>query len=166
MERAAHARGAVPATFLWNLAQGSVVPGPAELVFLPLALADPRRAWVLALAAASGSVLGGCAAYWLGAVAFLAVGKPLLAVLGVGEDTLVRAMAMMTQHGWWFILGSTLTPLSTKAVSIGAGAVGMPFPVFALALGVGRALRFSLDAILVRATAGPLQRWRDRVFAR
>lgn len=166
VERCAHARGAVPATFLWNLAQGSVVPGPAELLLLPLALADPSRAWVLALAATSGSVLGGCIAYWLGAAAFVAVGKPLLAMLGVTDATLARAIALMAQHGWWFILGSTLTPLSTKAVSIGAGAVGVPFPIFALALGIGRTLRFSLVALLVRASAGTLQRWRQRMFAR
>jgi membrane protein YqaA with SNARE-associated domain len=166
VERVAHARSAVPATFLWNLAQGSVVPGPAELLLLPLALADPSRAWVLALAAMSGSVLGGCIAYWLGAAAFLAVGKPLLAMLGITDATLARAIALMAEHGWWFIIGSTLTPLSTKAVSIGAGAVGVPFPVFALALGIGRTLRFSLVALLVRASAGTLHRWRQRLLPR
>jgi membrane protein YqaA with SNARE-associated domain len=166
VERAAHTRGAVPATFFWNLAQGSVVPGPAELVLLPLALADPSRAWMLALAATTGSVLGGCIAYWIGAAAFQAVGQPLLALLGISDARLARAMAMMTQYGWWFIVGSTLTPLSTKAVSIGAGAAGVPFPVFAAALAVGRTLRFSFDALLVRASAGVLYRWRQRMLAR
>jgi membrane protein YqaA with SNARE-associated domain len=51
-------------------------------------------------------------------------------------------------------------------VSIGAGAVGMPFPVFALALAVGRALRFSIDAMLIRATAGIFLRLRERLLAR
>jgi membrane protein YqaA with SNARE-associated domain len=166
VERFAHARGALPATFLWNFGQGSVVPGPAELLYLPLALADPTRAWPLAVAAMSGSVLGGCVAYWIGVAAFATVGKPLLAMLGIGDATLARAIALMADHGWLFIVGSTLTPLSAKAVSIGAGAVGMPFPVFAFALAIGRALRFSIDAILVRATAGLLHRLRERVFAR
>ena len=164
VERFAHARGAVPATFLWNFAQGSVVPGPAELLLLPLALADRAKAWPLAIAAATGSVLGGCVAYWLGVAAFASVGKPLLSMIGITDALLARAMAMLVHHGWLFILGSTLTPISTKAVSIGAGAVGIPFPLFALALALGRVIRFSIDAILVRASAGLLHRLRLRLF--
>jgi membrane protein YqaA with SNARE-associated domain len=164
VERFAHARGALPAVFLWNLGQGSVVPGPVELLLVPLAVADPPRAWRLAGAAMVGSILGGCIAYWLGFAAFAAVGKPLLTVLGISDTTLATAMTMMERHGWLFILGSTLTPLSTKAVSIGAGAAGMAFPIFAAALAVGRILRFSVDVILLRAGAGVLYRIRMRVL--
>jgi membrane protein YqaA with SNARE-associated domain len=154
----------MPATFLWSFAQGSVVPGPAELLLIPLALADRAKAWPLAMVAAAGSVLGGCVAYWLGLAAFASVGQPLLALLGITDAALARAMALMVDHGWLFILGSTLTPLSTKAVSIGAGAVGMAFPQFALALALGRLIRFSIDATLVRASAGLLHRLRLRMF--
>lgn len=164
VERFAHARGALPAVFLWNLGQGSVVPGPVELLLVPLAVADPPRAWRLAGAATVGSILGGCIAYWLGRAAFSTVGQPLLLFLGVSDATLAKAIAMMVQHGWLFILGSTLTPLSTKAVSIGAGAVGMAFPMFAIALAVGRMLRFSLDVVLLRASAGVLYRLRMRLL--
>lgn len=166
IERFAHARGAVPATFLWNLGQGSVVPGPAELLLIPLAIADPARAWPLALAAMGGSILGGCIAFWIGVVAFATVGQPLLALLGVSDAMLARGMALMVQYGWLFIVGSTLTPISAKAVSIGAGAVGMPFPLFAFALAVGRVTRFSIDVFLVRASAGVLHRVRQRMFRR
>jgi membrane protein YqaA with SNARE-associated domain len=162
--RFAHARGAIPAVFLWNLGQGSVVPGPVELLLIPLAAADPPRAWRLSASALAGSVLGGCIAFALGGAAFAAVGKPLLHVLGISDATLARAMAMMVRHGWLFVLGSTLTPLSTKAVAVGAGAVSMPFPTFALALLVGRALRFSLDVLLLRAGAGVLHRLRLRLL--
>ncbi len=165
VERFAHARGAIQATFLWNLGQGSVVPGPAELLLVPLAIAEPARAWPLAIAATSGSVLGGCIAFWIGVAAFAAVGKPVLATFGISDATLAQAMALMASHGWLFIVGSTLTPISTKAASIGAGAVGMPFPVFALALGAGRVLRFTLDVLLLRAGAGLLHRLRQRMLS-
>ena len=166
VERFAHARGALPATFTWNLAQGSVVPGPVELLLVPLALADPPRAWRIALAATAGSVLGGCIAWWLGAAAFETVGRPLLGHLGLTDATLIRATALMTQYGWLFIVGSTLTPFSTKAVSISAGAAGMPLPVFAVALLAGRATRFAIDVVLLRASAGMLHRLRLRLFDR
>ncbi len=164
VERFAHARGALPATFLWNLGQGSVVPGPAELLLIPLAIADPPRAWPLAIVAMSGSVLGGCIAYWLGVAAFAAVGKPLLALLGISDATVAQGMALMARHGWLFIVGSTLTPISTKAAAIGAGAAGMSFPLFAFALGAGRVLRFSLDVLLIQASTGLLHRLRPRLF--
>ncbi len=166
VERLAHARGAVPATFLWNFGQGSVVPGPAELLLVPLAIADPPRAWRLAVAAMAGSILGGCVAFWLGVAAFATVGEPLLDLLGISDATLARAIELMARHGWLFIVGSTLTPISAKAVSIGAGAVGMSFPLFALALGAGRVARFSIDVLLLRVSAGALQRFRRRMFDR
>ena len=164
VERFAHARGAVPATFLWNLGQGSVVPGPAELLLVPLAIADPARAWPLAIAAMCGSVLGGCIAFWLGVAAFATVGKPLLTLLGISDATVAQALALMARYGWLFIVASTLTPISSKAAAIGAGAAGMPFPLFAFALGVGRVLRFSIDVLLIRASAGMLHRLRQRLF--
>lgn len=166
VERLAHARGAVPVTFAWNLGQGSVVPGPSELLVIPMVLAYPPRAWRIAAAATAGSVLGGCIAWWLGATAFETIGRPLLAHLGVSDATLARSMTLLSQYGALFVLGSTLTPLSAKAVSIGAGAAGMPLPLFALALAAGRALRFSVDVVLLRASAGVLHRLRLRWLQR
>jgi membrane protein YqaA with SNARE-associated domain len=63
-------------------------------------------------------------------------------------------MALMAKYGWLFIVASTLTPLSTKAVSIAAGAAGMPLPLFAAALTLGRGVRFSTVALLMRAGSG------------
>jgi membrane protein YqaA with SNARE-associated domain len=165
VERFARARGAEPATFAWNLAQGSVVPGPAELLFAPLAISEPRKAWRLAAAAAAGSILGGCLAYAIGHVAFTAVGRPVLEFLGVTDSMVQHAITSMTRYGWLFVLGSTLTPLSTKAAALGAGAISMPFPAFALALASGRIARFTLGAMLVRATSGYWLRLRQRLLA-
>jgi membrane protein YqaA with SNARE-associated domain len=150
VEHFAHARGAVPATFLWGLAQGSVVPGPSELMLIPLAAADPPKAWRLAAAAVAGSTLGGCVAFWIGAATFEALGKPLMAFLGISGATLAYAMTMMTKYGALFVIGSTLTPISAKAVSIAAGASGMVFPQFALSLLLGRAVRYFADVLMLR----------------
>ena len=166
VERFAHARGAIPATFLWNLAQGAVVPGPSELLMLPLAIADPPRTRVLACTAAVASVTGGCIAYALGAAAFATVGKPLLDAIGIGDATLARIMALMLQHGWLFVIGSALTPVSAKALAMTAGAVAMPFPVFALALTAGRVLRYSIIVLLLEASAGTLFRLRTQLLKR
>ncbi len=158
VERFARARSALAATFVWNLAQGAIVPGPTELMLAPLVLAEPARAKGLALVATIGSVLGGCLAWTLGAVSFASMGRPTLEALGVSEATLEYAMALMARYGWLFIVASTLTPLSTKAVSIAAGAAGMPLPIFAAALTLGRGVRFGAVALLLRAGSGALHR--------
>ncbi|HYW51649.1 MAG TPA: VTT domain-containing protein [Gemmatimonadaceae bacterium] len=164
VERFAHARGALMATFLWNFGQASVVPGPAELLLVPLAVADPPRRWQLVTVASIGSVLGGCVTYWIGSAAYESVGRPMLAFFGVGDAAVSRVTALMLRYGWAFIVVSTLTPISTKAVSIGAGSLGLPFPLFVSALAVGRSLRFTLDVLVLRASADALQRLRTRVF--
>lgn len=166
IERFAHARGAVPATFLWNLGQGSVVPGPSELLLAPLTVADPAKAWRLAFAATLGSVLGGCIAYAIGAAAFTTVGQPILQWLGFEPESLTRAMDMLRQYGWLFIIGSALTPITTKGVCIGAGAAGVAIPSFVAALFVGRLVRFALIATLLRASSGRLHAWGRRLVAR
>lgn len=154
----------MPATLLWNLGQGSVVPGPAELLLVPLAVADPPRRWPLVVAATTGAAIGGCISYWIGASGFDTLGRPLLAFLGIGNETVTRVLDLMQRYGWLFIVASTLTPISTKMVCLAAGSAGMPFPLFALALTIGRGLRFSADVLLLRAGAGLLQRLRARVF--
>jgi len=166
VERFAHARGAVPTTFAWNLGQASVVPGPSELLMLPLAIADPERTNVLATVACLGSVLGGCLAYWLGAVAFDPVGRPLLALLGVGDAGIARAIELMARYGWLLIVSSTLTPISSKAIMITAGATGLSFPGFLAALVAGRVLRYTLIVVLLRASAGPMHQLRARLLDR
>src|ERR671933_1764796 len=58
------------ATAAWGALQGSVVPGPADGLLIPLGLADPRRAYTLAIWALVGSCVGATGAYLLGAHAF------------------------------------------------------------------------------------------------
>lgn len=166
VERFAHARGAVPGTFLWNLSQGSVVPGPSELLMVPLAIADPPRTTVLAMAAWTGSVIGGCVAYGLGALAFEPVAKPVLMILGVNDAMIAQVTELMAAYGWLFIMGSTLTPISAKVIMITAGATGLPFPGFVVALAAGRLLRLTIIVALLRASAGPLHRLRERLLHR
>ena len=164
VERFAAARGAVPGTFLWNFGPGAVLPGPSELVMLPLAIADPTRTTVLAVAAWGGSVLGAAVAYGIGALAFEPVAKPLLALLGVGDARFAEVVALLARYGWLLIMVSTLTPISTKAIMITAGATGLPFAGFMAANAFGRLVRYVIIVVLLRATAGPLLQLRERVL--
>jgi hypothetical protein len=57
---------------------------------------------------------------------------------------------------------STLSPLSTKFVSIGAGTFGVPFGPFALALGAGRLGRFGVVGLVLRFAGARVVAWLER----
>ena len=137
------------ATFTWGLAQSSVVPGPAEALLIPLAVADPPASWRLAAWTFAGTIAGGLVAFAIGTFAFDAV-RPLLGVLGIGAAELERIHALADSHGPLLVLVSAFTPISTKVVSIAAGAFGIPFGSFLLALTLARGARLLAVAAVLR----------------
>jgi membrane protein YqaA with SNARE-associated domain len=134
----------------WSCLQGSVVPGPSEALFLPLGLSDPRRALRLAAWAAVGAIAGGLIAYAIGRFAFDSVGAPLLSLFGIGHDRWQSLAGLFHRRGAMLVLLSTVSPLSTKLVCIGAGAFGVPFPAYLVALALGRVGRFGVLGLVVR----------------
>ena len=150
-----------PATGLWGIAQGSVVPGPSEGLLIPLGLSDPPRALPLALWAWIGSSIGGTIAYALGAVAAQAATSPL-EWMGITAAELGAQRARFDEWGWWLIFGSTMSPLSTKVVCVAAGFLGFPLTAFVTALALGRLLRFTVVAILLRIFGERLAAWLSR----
>ena len=148
LHRWAEAGWAGPAVGTWNLMQGSVVPGPTDALLAPLAVADPPRAFPLALWATAGAVIGGSIAYVIGVTAFDSVGVRVLDWVGVSRATVEARRAMFVDHGWWVIALSSLTPMPSKIVCLAAGAFGVPPLLFATALLVGRGARFAVVAAL------------------
>ena len=150
LHRWAESGWAGTATATWEVLQSSVMPGPSGAVFAPLVVADPERATRLAIWAAAGAILGGCIAYVIGAQAFEGPGRWLLSTLGVSEARLTSSAAMFARHGWMLVFVATISPLSTKLTCIAAGAFGLALPQFLPALIIGRALRFTVLAVLLR----------------
>jgi membrane protein YqaA with SNARE-associated domain len=159
LHRWAESGRAGSAVCTWSCLQGSVVPGPSEALFLPLGLADPRRAFRLALWAAVGAIAGGLIAYGIGRYAFDAVGRPLISLFGIGPDRWHSLEGLFHRRGAMLVLLSTVSPLSTKLICIGAGAFDVPFPAYVLALALGRVGRFGVLALIVRFAG-------DRLVAR
>ena len=165
LERVAASRGAAPATFGYALLQSTVLPGPSDTMFLPLAIANPRRALPLALVLLAGATIGTSLAWGVGAGAFamIPIGDDPVVSTDVGltlaEDVAARARESMRDKGWIFIALSPLTPISTKLLAYGAGALGMSWPAFMLPLTLGRLVRYAVLVPLIRAGYG------DRLLA-
>ena len=146
----------------WSLLQGSLVPGPAEALLVPLGISDPPRVPRLALWAFAGAMAGGCIAWLVGVHAFDEIGRPLLGFIGVGPEMLERTRGLFEQRGWAIVILSAVSPLSTKLVCIAAGAFGVPFLPFVASLAVGRAARFTVVALLVRFAGERVLGWLTR----
>ena len=136
--------------------QGSVVPGPSEALLAPLGLSDPPRVLPLAAWATVGATVGGVAAFVLGAAALDTVALPVAGWFGMTSADFERHRALFEQHGWMVVLLSTVSPLPTKFVCMAAGAFGVPVLPFTLALGAGRAARFTAVSLLIRFAG---ERW-------
>src|SRR5436189_1604988 len=66
--------------------ESSVFLIPADVLFVPMGLARPERAYRYALIATLASTAGGIAGYFLGALAYEALAKPVLAFYGKLDD--------------------------------------------------------------------------------
>src|SRR4051812_8040471 len=75
----------------WAFLQASVVPGPVETFFLPLALADRKRVWRFASAAILGSSLGAVLAFSIGHFAFDTIGLRIIDLLGFDGSDVARS---------------------------------------------------------------------------
>jgi membrane protein YqaA with SNARE-associated domain len=150
----------------WSFLQGSAVPGPVDSFIIPLALADPPRAWRFAIAATIGSLTGALLAYGVGYFAFDSIGLPLLTLVGVTAEDLEKVRGMFRERGWVIVLLSTVTPLSGKLVSVVGGSFGIPFHQFAIIMGVGRAVRFFTVAAVCRLAGDRVERWVERRYGK
>lgn len=123
-------------------------PVPPDVMLIPMALAQPRRAWRFAALCTLASVVGGMIGFLLGAFAFELI-EPLLHRFGYW-DTFQQVQHLFASYGFWIILTAGFTPIPYKVFTIAAGAFGMPFLPFMMGSIIGRGGRFFLVAGLIR----------------
>ena len=103
---------------LWALAfvsfiESSVFPIPPDILMIPMILAAPSRAWLIALVATVSSVLGGLAGYFIGdyfnlPVSFFALGGALLFLLIANHYKATKPLMTIKAAPWqvvWFSIG-------------------------------------------------------------
>jgi membrane protein YqaA with SNARE-associated domain len=138
---------------LWVLAfisfiEASFFPIPPDLLMIPMIIAAPRRAWLIAGVAMVSSVLGGMLGYAIGALAYEGLGQPILAAMGKG-DAMEAFNQTFVDAGFWAVLGAGITPFPYKVITIMAGWTGMPLATFIVTSIIARGLRFFIVAGLL-----------------
>jgi len=129
-------------------AESSFFPVPPDVMLIPMALAHPRRAYVMAAWCTAASVLGGMLGYAIGAVLYDSVGGWLIHLYGYGDkvETFREAYA---RWGALIILLKGLTPIPYKIVTITSGFAGYNFGLFILFSIIARGIRFFFLAFLL-----------------
>lgn len=133
--RAAYALGAV------SFAESSFFPVPPDVLLIPMVISDKRKAWRLALVCTVMSVLGGLAGYFVGALLFEELARPILGFYGYADEFADFAVTY-NEWGAWIVLVAGLTPFPFKVVTIASGATGLDITVFILFSIVARGVRF------------------------
>ncbi|WP_118137888.1 YqaA family protein [Oceanicella sp. SM1341] len=146
---------------LWFLAaisfvESSVFPIPPDVLLIPMIIARPNRAWLIAGVCTLASVLGGMLGYFIGAELFDLVGKPVLDFYGKGEQ-FAEFSATFNEYGAWAVLVAGVTPFPYKVITIASGATGLSLGVFIVASIVARALRFFLIGALLWKFGPPVR---------
>ena len=146
---------------LWALAvvafvESSFFPIPPDIIMIPMIIARPNRAFVIAGVALVASVLGGLLGYAIGAFAYETIGQPMLASLGKAE-----AMEAFSERfngvGFWAVLVAGMTPFPYKVITIMSGWTAMPLGTFIITSILARGLRFFIVAALLWKFGPPIR---------
>jgi membrane protein YqaA with SNARE-associated domain len=146
---------------LWALAfvafiESSVFPIPPDLLMIPMIIAAPRRAFLIAGVATVASVLGGMLGYAIGMFAFESVGQPILESLGKAHS-MEEFNTRFNDLGFWAVLIAGLTPFPYKVITIMSGWTAMPIGTFIVTSIIARALRFFIIATLLWKFGEPIK---------
>lgn len=143
--RLAERRDALWLLALVSFVESSVFPVTPLVMLIPMVLARPDRAWLIAGVCTAASVVGGMAGWAIGHFLFEQVGLPVLEFYGKTE-AFAELAEKFRQFGAEAVLVAAVTPFPYKVVTIASGAVAMPLAVLVGASIVGRGIQFYMVA--------------------
>lgn len=145
----ARGRHAWAAVALFAFAEASFFPIPADVMVLPMMLADRKRVFRLGLWVAFWSVAGGMMGYAIGHLFWETAGLWLIHALHVPLAKVEYYRAEYSRHAYYILLQGA-TPIPYKLVTISAGLAGVSFPFFMLYSAITRSIRYVvIEATLV-----------------
>lgn len=151
---------------LWALAlvsflESSVFPIPPDILMIPMIIAAPSRAFLIASVCLVSSVLGGLLGYYIGFGLFETVGRPVLEFYG--KDAYFEDFATRyNEWGAWAVLVAGVTPFPYKVITIMSGVTQLNLGVFMVSSVIARGLRFFIVAALLWKFGAPIRDFIER----
>ncbi|QIZ79374.1 YqaA family protein [Thalassovita gelatinovora] len=151
---------------LWVLAlisfvESSIFPIPPDVLMIPMILARPSRAWIIASVALIASVAGGLLGYMIGALFYEEIGQPILETMGKADE-MAAFNVKFNSFGFWSVLIAGLTPFPFKVITIMSGWTGLPLGTFVVTAIVARGIRFFAVALLLWKYGEPIRDFIER----
>lgn len=157
----ADTRYALLALAIVAFAESSFFPIPPEVLLIPMIVAIPHRAWLIAGVCTLSSVAGGAFGYYIGAELFDAVAQPILEFYHKA-DKFDEFAARYNDAGHWAVLFGGLSPFPYKVITITSGATGLNFMAFMTWSLVARAVRYFIIAALLYKFGTPIRTFIER----
>jgi membrane protein YqaA with SNARE-associated domain len=143
--------------------ESSVFLVPADVLFVPMAIARPERAYRYAIVATVASVLGGIAGWYLGHYAYEAIAKPVLEFYGKLDEFDALRTSTSRDAILLMLVTSGLAHLPPiKIVTILSGAAGVNLWLFIVSAILARGARFLALAWLLRRYGEPIRHFIEK----
>ncbi len=151
---------------LWALAfvsfiESSFFPIPPDILMIPMIIAAPARAFLIAGVAVVFSVLGALFGYYIGWGLFETVGQPIFDFYGKG-DAVEEFNATFNEWGVWAVIVAGVTFLPFKVVTIMSGWTGLSLGVFVISAIIARSIRFFAVATLLYYFGAPIREFIEK----
>ena len=154
--RLADSKHALWALAAVSFAESSFFPIPPDIIMIPMIIARPSRAFLIAFVALVASVAGALLGYYIGWGLFESVGRPVLEFYGK-TDAAAAFNQRFAEYGAWAVLIAGVTPFPFKVITIMSGWTGLSLPVFIASSIVARGLRFFIVAALLWKFGAPIR---------
>ena len=151
---------------LWALAivafaESSFFPIPPDILLIPLIIAKPKNAYLIALIAMIASVLGGGLGYYIGLKLYETVGIIIINFYHA-QQLFLEFQTQFNKYGAAAVLFAGVTPFPYKIITISSGIAGMPIYQFLIFSVIARGARFFIIAILLRLYGEPIRNFIER----
>ena len=151
---------------LWALAivafaESSFFPIPPDLLLIPLIIAKPKNAYLIAFIAMIASVLGGGLGYYIGLKLYETVGIIIINFYHA-QQLFLEFQAQFNKYGAVAVLFAGVTPFPYKIITISSGIAGMPIYQFFIFSIIARGARFFIIAILLKLYGEPIRNYIER----
>jgi len=151
---------------LWALAiiafvESSFFPIPPDILLIPLIIARPKHALVIAGVTTCASVMGGGLGYYIGLKFYEFIGSAIVSFYHA-EDLFEEFQVQFNQYGTIAVLFAGITPFPYKIITISSGIAELPFLQFLLYSAIARGLRFYIIALLLMLYGEAIRKFIDK----
>lgn len=148
-KRLAQSRSGLWMIGVLSFLESTVLPFAIEIVLIPYMLARQDILWRIALVTTLGSVIGAGFGYAIGYFLYASAGTWLIETLG-WQQQFESTRQWFSSNGFWAVLAIGVTPVPFQVAMLAAGAMKYSLPMFLLATGLARGIRYFGLALLVK----------------